>query len=70
LRKAPKTSSRPRVPTEASAAGTGVHEGPKLARRPAPASCRASVSTIGAGVADGSAMRTVWVSSKASVRAA
>lgn len=54
-----KAASRPRIPTERSALGAGVQEKPKLVRKPASDSCRASVSTSGEDVAVGSARRTV-----------
>ena len=54
-----KAASRPRIPTERSALGAGVQEKPKLVRKPASDSCRASVCTSGKGAAVGSARRTM-----------
>src|SRR5215210_1128332 len=64
------TPPEPWVPTEMSAPGAGIQEGPELTCRPKSESWRASFSASAGCASDGSARRTMRVSSKASVRAA
>src|ERR671915_2045099 len=64
------TPPEPWVPTETSAPGAGIQEEPELTCRPKSESWRASVSASVGCASDGSARRTMRVSSTASVRAA
>src|SRR5918993_2420356 len=64
------TPPEPWVPTETSASGAGIQEGPELTCRPKSESWRANVSASAGCASDGSARRTMRVSSTASVRAA
>src|SRR5918998_5123554 len=64
------TPPEPWVPTETSAPGAGIQEGPILTGKPRSESWRASASASAGCASDGSARRTMRVSSTASVRAA
>src|SRR5919112_3104899 len=64
------TPPEPWIPTETSAPGAGIQEGPELTCRPKSESWRASVSASVGCASDGSARRIMRVSSTASVRAA
>jgi hypothetical protein len=69
-RKSLRSRFAPLTPTQTSAPGAGVHEGPKRTEKPASHRSRASACRARAEAAFGVAQRTASTSSTASVRAA